>query len=195
MLVRTIGPWAERRDQECIRDWPIQFVSLARRSLARFPALLALVAIVYLTIKYSPVIARIFEAQPLFMPLKVKPVDRGEAVEFNADDGVRLRRQLSCGRERDEQAGVIVYCHEYLSDRWSFHPYLDHLRDLGFSLSRSTFAIMGRATSIPTMLRCNGRPTARFTTCGVHSPICDRVTIMIRRASGSSASAGAERRR
>ena len=32
----------------------------------------------------------------------------------------------------DEQAGVIVYCHEYLSDRWSFQPYLDHLRDLGY---------------------------------------------------------------
>ena len=55
------------------------------------PALLAVVAIVYLTVKYSPVIARIFESQPLFMPLKVKAVDRGESVEFTAEDGVRLR--------------------------------------------------------------------------------------------------------
>ena len=29
---------------------------------------------------------------------------------------------------------MIVYCHEYLSDRWSFHPYVDHLRDLGYDL-------------------------------------------------------------
>ena len=56
------------------------------------PLLMALAAVLYLTVKYSPVIARIFEAQPLFMPLKVKPVDRGESVEFMADDGVRLAR-------------------------------------------------------------------------------------------------------
>ena len=54
--------------------------------------LLGLAAVLYLTVKYSPVIGRIFEAQPLFMPLKVKPVDRGEPVDFTADDGVRLAR-------------------------------------------------------------------------------------------------------
>ncbi len=45
----------------------------------------------------------------------------------------------------DEQAGVIVYCHEYLSDRWSFHPYLDHLRDLGYDLF--TFDFRNHGTS------------------------------------------------
>ena len=29
---------------------------------------------------------------------------------------------------------MLVFCHEYLSDRWSYQPYLDHLRDLGFDL-------------------------------------------------------------
>jgi len=97
------------------------------------PALLAVFAVAYLTVKYSPVIARIFEAQPLFMPLKVKAVDRGESVEFSAADGVLLRGTYLRSRT-EETAGVIVYCHEYLSDRWSFQPYLDHLRELGFSL-------------------------------------------------------------
>ena len=27
-----------------------------------------------------------------------------------------------------------MYCHEYLSDRWSYRPYVDHLRDLGFDI-------------------------------------------------------------
>jgi uncharacterized protein len=108
------------------------------------PMIVGLAAVLYLTIKYSPVIGRIFETQPLFMPLKVKPIDRGEPVEFGAIDGVGLRGTYLRART-EEQAGLIVYCHEYLSDRWSFHPYLDHLRDLGFSLF--TFDFRNHGTS------------------------------------------------
>jgi pimeloyl-ACP methyl ester carboxylesterase len=108
------------------------------------PLLMALGAVLYLTVKYSPVIARIFETQPFFMPLKVKPVDRGEPVDFMADDGLRLRGTYLRARTED-QAGVIVYAHEFLSDRWSFQPYLEHLRDLGFSLF--TFDFRNHGTS------------------------------------------------
>ena len=67
------------------------------------------------------------------MPLKVTPVERGESVDFQTADGLRLSGSYLQART-DEQAGVIVYCHEYLSDRWSFCPYIDHLRDLGYDI-------------------------------------------------------------
>jgi uncharacterized protein len=97
------------------------------------PALAGLIGLVYLTIKYTPVIGRNFEKQPLFMPLRVKPIEHGESVEFAAVDGLRLSG--SYFRKRTEDlAGVMVYCHEYLSNRWSFHPYIDQLRDLGYDI-------------------------------------------------------------
>ena len=101
--------------------------------LLAIPILLGLAAVIYLTVKYTPVIIRIFQAQPLFMPLKVTPVERGEEVEFETALGLRLSGSYLRARS-DEQAGVIVYCHEYLSDRWSFRPYIDHLRDLGYDI-------------------------------------------------------------
>ena len=112
--------------------------------VSAIPSLMALGAVLYLTIKYSPVITRIFEAQPFFVPLKVKPVDRGEPVEFMALDGVCLRGSYLRART-EEQVGTIVYSHEFLSDRWSFQPYLDHLRDLGYSLF--TFDFRNHGTS------------------------------------------------
>ncbi len=44
---------------------------------------------------------------------------------------------------------MIVYCHEYLSDRWSYHPYVDHLRDLGFDLFTFDFRNHGESDSEP----------------------------------------------
>ena len=49
----------------------------------------------------------------------------------------------------DEQAGVIVYCHEYLSDRWSYQPYIDHLRDLGFDIFTFDFRNHGESDREP----------------------------------------------
>ncbi len=67
------------------------------------------------------------------MPLRVKPAEQGESVEFPTADGLRLAGTYF--RKRTEElAGVLVYCHEYLSNRWSFHPYIDHLRDLGYDI-------------------------------------------------------------
>ncbi len=44
---------------------------------------------------------------------------------------------------------MIVYCHEYLSDRWSYHPYVDHLRDLGFDLFTFDFRNHGESENEP----------------------------------------------
>ena len=112
--------------------------------VAAIPLLFVFAVVAYLTIKYTPVIGRIFQAQPLFLPLKVQPLERGESVEFTTEDGLRLGGTYLRSRARD-QAGLVVYCHEFLSDRWSVHPYVDHLRDLGFDLF--TFDFRNHGTS------------------------------------------------
>ena len=43
----------------------------------------------------------------------------------------------------------MVYCHEYLSDRWSYHPYVDHLRDLGFDVFTFDFRNHGESEREP----------------------------------------------
>jgi uncharacterized protein len=115
---------------------------------AAVPSLFVLAAVVYLTVKYTPVIGRIFQAQPLFMPLKVMPLERGESVEFITEDGLRLSGTYLQARTSD-QAGVIVYCHEFLSDRWSVHPYLDRFRDLGYDLFTFDFRNHGSSDLDP----------------------------------------------
>jgi pimeloyl-ACP methyl ester carboxylesterase len=121
------------------------------------PLLLALLGIaailitgfaVYVIIKYSPLVSRHFQTAPPFKPLRLSGLLEGETVEFQTDDGLRLRGSYLGGRT-DLQAGVIVYCHEYLSDRWSYHPYLDHLRNLGFDLFTFDFRNHGESDSEP----------------------------------------------
>ena len=47
------------------------------------------------------------------------------------------------------RTGVVVYSHEYLSNRWSFQPYADHLRDLGFDLFTFDYRNHGESPSDP----------------------------------------------
>ena len=44
---------------------------------------------------------------------------------------------------------MLVFCHEYLSDRWSFRPYADHLRDLGYDLFTFDFRNHGESDLEP----------------------------------------------
>ena len=43
----------------------------------------------------------------------------------------------------------MVYCHEFLSDRWSYRPYIDRLRDLGFDVFTFDFRNHGESQSEP----------------------------------------------
>jgi pimeloyl-ACP methyl ester carboxylesterase len=110
------------------------------------PALLSIAWVAYLTIRYSPIIGQKFEEPPLFLPLRVVPLERGESVEFRAEDGRRLSGSYLRART-EERAGVLLYCHEFLSDRWSFRPYLDSLRDLGFDIFTFDFRNHGESES------------------------------------------------
>jgi pimeloyl-ACP methyl ester carboxylesterase len=95
--------------------------------------LLGAACVLYLLVKYGPIVSRHFQMQPPFMPLRVAPLAPSESVEFATEDGLRLSGSFLRART-EEQAGLIVYCHEYHGDRWSVIPYIDHLRDLGFDL-------------------------------------------------------------
>jgi pimeloyl-ACP methyl ester carboxylesterase len=111
---------------------------------ALVPALLGLALVTRLAIKYAPIIGRKFEEPPVFVPLRVNPVESGEPVEFPTEDGLQLSGSYLRART-NERAGVFVYCHEFLSDRWSFQPYIDPLRDRGFDIF--TFDFRNHGTS------------------------------------------------
>jgi pimeloyl-ACP methyl ester carboxylesterase len=92
------------------------------------------------------VIVRIFEERPVFMPLKVAPEEQGELVRFETEDGMQLVGSY-LARRHPERVGLLVFCHEYLSDRWSYFPYLDHLRDQGFDIFTFDFRNHGASES------------------------------------------------
>ena len=88
---------------------------------------------IHVVIRYSPIVARIFEEKPMFLPLRVSRPDEGEDVRFPSENGLTLAGTYLKTRTA-QRSGVIIFCHEYLSNRWSVVPYLDHLRDHGFDL-------------------------------------------------------------
>jgi len=102
----------------------------------------------YVVVKYVPIVVRVFEEKPMFLPLRVNPVDGGEEVRFRTRDGFGLVGTYLKART-PRRSGVIVFCHEYLSDRWSALPYSDHLRDQGFDLFSFDFRNHGRSESDP----------------------------------------------
>jgi pimeloyl-ACP methyl ester carboxylesterase len=159
--MRTWPPWTSRPHQTGKRGSgdsgePIRSASVtALDALFSYLALpisifaLALATVlIYLTVKYTPKIVRIFELQPLFMPLQVSPSKKGEPVDFRSTDGIRLSGRYFRART-GKRAGVLVFCHEYLSDYWSFHPYLDNVRDHGYDIFAFDFRNHGASASDP----------------------------------------------
>jgi len=103
---------------------------------------------VYVIIRYSPIVARIFEEKPMFLPLRVTRTDDGEDVRFPTRSGLSLAGTYLKTRSAS-RSGVLVFCHEYLSDRWSALPYLDPLRDHGFDLLTFDFRNHGESDKDP----------------------------------------------
>ena len=102
----------------------------------------------YVYYKYGRIVARIFEESPPFMPLRVAPEPGGEDVKFHAADGLGLVGTYLLHRA-PARVGVVVFAHEYLSDRWSYRPYADGLRDLGFDLFTFDARNHGDSESMP----------------------------------------------
>ena len=125
--------------------------SLLILSLVVLPILLILAAIgfvIYAVIRYAPVISRIFEEKPMFLPLRVGAEPGGEEVRFDSTEGIRLAGTYYRTRA-DRRVGVLVFCHEFLSDRRSFRPYADGLRDRGFDVFTFDFRSHGESDPDP----------------------------------------------
>jgi uncharacterized protein len=118
-------------------------------STSAFLAIASIVGfLIYVVVKYSPIVGRIFEEKPMFLPLRVAPVDGGEEVRFRTSDGLSMVGTYLKARTVF-RTGVVVFCHEYLSDRWSVVPYADHLRDQGFDLFAFDFRNHGESHCDP----------------------------------------------
>ena len=105
-------------------------------------------SLLYIVIRYSPIVARIFEEKPLFLPLRIAPLPGGEDVRFPTARGLTLAGTYLKARTA-RRTGVLVFCHEYLSNRWSVAPYLDALRDHGFDLLTFDFRNHGDSDKDP----------------------------------------------
>lgn len=108
----------------------------------------ALVFLAYAVIRYAPIIGRIFEESPLLMPLRAAADPSGETVRFHAADGLELEGSYFRSRV-GPRVGVIVFCHEYLGNRFSAGPYADFVRDLGFDLFSFDFRNQGASATEP----------------------------------------------
>ena len=104
--------------------------------------------LVYVWIRYSPIVRRIFEEPPVFAPLRVGPEPGGEDVRFRTEDGIELAGTYF-PTTAASRAGVIVFCPEFLGDRWSALPYADGLREAGFDLFTFDFRNHGDSQTDP----------------------------------------------
>lgn len=103
--------------------------------------------LIYVFVRYAPIVFRIFEEKLLFLPLRVPPTENeGENVRFLTEDGLELGGTYLVART-ESRVGVVVFCHEYLSDRWSCRPYIDHLRDKGYDLFTFDYRNHGTSSS------------------------------------------------
>ena len=84
----------------------------------------------------------------MFLPLRVARIEGGDDVRFRTGDGFELVGTYLKART-PRRSGVMVFCHEYLSDRWGALPYVDHLRDLGFDLFSFDFRNHGESQVDP----------------------------------------------
>lgn len=127
---------------------PTSSLALTLIPLAAGFALLA-AFLTYTAVRYAPIIGRVFEEKPLFMPLRVDAEPGGEDVGFRTQDGLDLAGTYFRATSR-ARVGVLVFCHEYLSNRWSFQPYTNHLRALGYDILTFDFRNHGSSASDPT---------------------------------------------
>jgi alpha-beta hydrolase superfamily lysophospholipase len=105
--------------------------------------------LLYIWVRYSGIIARIFTETPMFAPMRSTPVPADEEVSFATPDGLQLAGSYLRTTAPD-RLGVIVFCTEYLGDRWTALPYADGLRDAGFDLFTFDFRNHGDSPADPT---------------------------------------------
>lgn len=86
--------------------------------------------------------------KPMFVALRVPPCEDVESVRFSTRDG-KLLEGIYARHLGQSRRGVIVFCHEYLADRWSFQVYADGLREAGFDVFSFDFRNHGHSEQDP----------------------------------------------
>ena len=105
-------PHPRRRHRSPLVSSPASVI--AARLDPRWPSPAVVGFLAYVVVRYSPIVGRIFEEKPMFLPLRVAPSRGGEDVRFRTADGLDAGRDLPQGPDRDPRSGVLVFCHEYL---------------------------------------------------------------------------------
>jgi pimeloyl-ACP methyl ester carboxylesterase len=111
--------------------------------LALFVIYTAVVCLLFL-----PTMMRVFEEAPIFMPPNEPPDPTAEDVRFQARADVWLQGSWLPAKSI-ERKGTIIFCHEYLSNRWSCRPYCEQLRHSGFDIFTFDFRNHGASESSP----------------------------------------------
>jgi pimeloyl-ACP methyl ester carboxylesterase len=97
---------------------------------------------------FLPTMMRVFEESPIFAPPDEAPDPSAENVRFQARAGVSLQGSWLPAKSADRR-GTIIFCHEYLANRWSCRPYCNPLRDAGFDIFTFDFRNHGESESSP----------------------------------------------
>jgi pimeloyl-ACP methyl ester carboxylesterase len=99
-------------------------------------------------ILYVPIVVRIFSETPLLLADASQPLADGEECAFKTSDGLHLRGTYF-GTMAEERLGVVLFCHELTSDRWSTARYTSDLRDRGFDVFSFDFRNHGQSQRQP----------------------------------------------
>jgi pimeloyl-ACP methyl ester carboxylesterase len=112
-------------------------------ALAFFVLYTSVVCLIFL-----PTMMRVFEETPIFAPPDEPPHPDAENVRFQALGGVWLQGSWLVSKS-NERRGTIIFCHEYLANRWSCRPYIDELRNAGFDVFTFDFRNHGESDTSP----------------------------------------------
>lgn len=104
--------------------------------------------LLYVHLRYTKIVGRIFEEKPLFLPLRMTPIQDCENVKFSTRDGLTLAGTYF-KTTAPRRLGIVVFSHEFLGDRWSCLAYAGHLRAAGFDLFSFDFRNHGQSDSEP----------------------------------------------
>ena len=97
---------------------------------------------------YVPLVIRVFSETPFLLADSSQPVEGGEECEFRTADGLTLRGTYFTS-PASPRLGVVVFCHELTSDRWSALRYLNDLRERGFDIFAFDFRNHGASDRQP----------------------------------------------
>jgi pimeloyl-ACP methyl ester carboxylesterase len=118
-------------------------------------AVLAGVSVIFLGIRtlliirqYGPPIRRIFEENPIFAPTAGTEAPAAECVEFCTPEGLTLNGSY-LETTSGQPHGIVVFCHEFRSDRWSGVAYWECLQRAGFDIFAFDFRNHGESEKDP----------------------------------------------